>query len=136
MRKKSILITVLMMTVLLCACNQAKRMVEFPLVGTANTTSIVIERVERTDTATLLTVRGFNYPGYWIRISPDTRIVAEGKEYRLKGSKGIAIGERLSMPEDGDSCFTLISEPLPMSCKSFDYIEGHRLVEVRHLLRP
>ncbi|MBR6589211.1 MAG: TlpA family protein disulfide reductase [Bacteroidaceae bacterium] len=124
-RKKSILMAVLMMTVLLCACNQAKRMVEFPLVGTANTTSIVIERVERTDTATLLTVRGFNYPGYWIRISPDTRIVAEGKEYRLKGSKGIAIGERLSMPEDGDSCFTLISEPLPMSCKSFDYIEGY-----------
>ena len=123
-RKKSMLMTVLMMAVLLCACNQAKRMVEFPLAGTANTTSIVIERVERTDTATLLTVRGFNYPGYWIRISPDTRIVAEGKEYRLKGSKDIIIGERLSMPEDGDSCFTLISEPLPMSCQSFDYIEG------------
>lgn len=113
-----------MVAALLCACNQAQRVVDFPLVGTANTTSIVIERVERTDTATLLTVRGFNYPGYWIRISPDTRLVADGKEYRLTGSRDVVIGEKLTMPGDGDSCFTLICEPLPMSCKSFDYIEG------------
>ena len=124
---------------LLCACKQTKKVedfppmetgnrtnkvVDFPLVGTANTTDIVIERVEQTDSVTLLTMRGFGLSGRWIKITPETHLVAEGKEYKLKGSQNIVIGEPLVIPEDGDTCFILSCEPLPMDCKRFDYIGG------------
>ena len=113
MKKKSILLLLAIATLILTACNADNKVIDFPIVGTANNTSLVIERVERTDTATLLTIRGFHFPGNWIRIPAETKLMAQGKEYTLKGSIGIEIGKELYMPEDGDSCFTLMFEPLP-----------------------
>ena len=100
------------------------KVIDFPLVGASNTTSIVFERVELTDTATVLTVRGFSRPANWIKVPSYTRLVAQGKEYRLLGGRDVEIDKELYMPEDGDSCFTLLFEPLPKGCTSFDYIES------------
>ena len=124
MKKKSILLLLAIATLILTACNADNKVIDFPIVGTANNTSLVIERVERTDTATLLTIRGFHFPGNWIRIPAETKLMAQGKEYTLKGSIGVEIGKELYMPEDGDSCFTLMFEPLPEECHTFDYMEG------------
>ena len=114
----------LAVAVLLGACTRANKVIEFPLVGASNTTSIVFEKVEVTDTATLLTVRGFSQPNDWIRVSSYTHLVVQGEEYKLLGSKDVEIDELLYMPADGDSCFTLMFEPLPKGCTSFDYIES------------
>ena len=124
MKKKSILLLLAIATLILTACNADNKVIDFPIVGTANNTSLVIERVERTDTATLLTIRGFHFPGNWIRVPAETKLMAQGKEYTLKGSIGVEIGKELYMPEDGDSCFTLMFEPLPEECHTFDYMEG------------
>ncbi len=124
MKKKRILWTALLMAALLCACNQAERVVEFPFVGVANTTDVVVERVECTDSATLLTMRVHSLPGRWIRVPSDAHLVAEGKKYRLTGSQGIILDEKLVIPEDKDTCFTLMSEPLPVHCQTFDYVGG------------
>lgn len=110
--------------VLLWACSSSNRVVRFPLVGASNTRMLVFEKVELTDTATVLTVRGFNDPEHWIKVSPSIHLVAQNKEYELIGSKGVEPGKELFMPEDGDSCFTLIFEPLPNACSEFDFIDA------------
>ena len=114
----------LAVAMLLGACTRANKVIEFPLVGASNTTSIVFEKVEVTDTATLLTVRGFSSPNDWIRVPSYTHLVVQGEEYKLLGSKDVEIDELLYMPEDGDSCFTLMFEPLPEDATSFDFIES------------
>ena len=114
----------LTVAVLLGACARENKVIEFPLVGASNTTSIVFEKVGLTDTATVLTVRGFSRPNDWIRVPSYTHLAAQGIEYKLLGSKDVEIDELLYMPADGDSCFTLMFEPLPKSATSFDYIES------------
>ena len=114
----------LVVSVLLGACERGNKVTEFPLVGASNTTNLVFEKVELTDTATVLTVRAFNYPNNWIKVAPYTHLAAQGKKYELLGSKDIKIDEKIFMPEDGDSCFMLLFKPLPKGCTSFDYIEG------------
>ena len=114
----------LAVAVLLGACTRENKVIEFPLVGASNTTSIVFEKVELTDTATVLTVRGFSQPNDWIRVPSYTHLVAQGIECRLLGSRDVEIDKELYMPSDGDSCFTLLFEPLPKGCTSFDYIES------------
>ncbi len=114
----------LALAMLLGACTRDNKVIDFPLVGASNTTSIVFERVELTDTATVLTVRGFSRPNDWIRVPSYTHLVDQGIEYRLLGGRDVEIDKELYMPEDGDSCFTLLFEPLPKGCISFDYIES------------
>jgi len=121
---KTKLFLVFAVALLLGACTRENKVIEFPLVGASNTTSIVFEKVELTDTATVLTVRGFSRPANWIKVPSYTRLVAQGKEYRLLGGRDVEIDKELYMPEDGDSCFTLLFEPLPKGCTSFDYIES------------
>ena len=122
--KPTKLFLTLAVAVLLGACTRTNKVVEFPLVGASNTTSIVIERIELTDTATVLTVRGFSRPNDWIRVPSYTHLVADGKEYKLLSGIDVEIDKELYMPKDGDTCFTLLFEPLPKSIKSFDYIES------------
>ena len=122
--KPTKLFLALAVAVLLGACTRTNKVVEFPLVGASNTTNLVVEKIELTDTATLLTIRGFYRPNYWIKVPSYTHLVADGKEYKLLDGRGVEIDKELYMPEDGDSCFTLLFEPLPKSVTSFDYMES------------
>ena len=122
--KPTKLFLALAVATLLGACTRENRVIEFPLVGASNTTSIVFEKVELTDTATVLTVRGFSRPNTWIKVPSYTHLVAQGIEYKLLDSKDVEIDKELYMPADGDSCFTLLFEPLPKKSISFDYIES------------
>ena len=105
---------------LLVSCASKNKVIEYPLVGASNTTMLVFEKVELTDTATVLTVRGFYTPEHWIKVSPNIHLVTQDKEYELIGSNGVELGKELFMPEDGDSCFTLFFEfSLKLSFESF-----------------
>lgn len=113
----------LLLGLLLVSCASKNKVIEYPLIGASNTTMLVFEKVELTDTATVLTVRGFYTPEHWIKVSPNIHLVTQDKEYELIGSNGVELGKELFMPEDGDSCFTLIFEPLPNACSEFDFID-------------
>ena len=110
---------------LLAACTKGNKVVEFPLVGSSNTSMISFEKVELTDTATVLSVRAHHYPNYWIKMSTAPYLVAQDKEYKLLRCEDFELGKEVFMPEDGDSCFTLLFEPLPADCEKFDFIEGN-----------
>ena len=121
---KRIFIFALAAITLTCCCNK-ERVVEFPEVSATNTTSIIIEKVELTDSVTKVQIRGYHYPKYWILITSDTHLVADGQTYEMTGTEGIIADEKLHMPADGDSLFTLKFAPIPLNTKSFDFIEGH-----------
>ena len=120
MKKATILTTALC---LICSCNEPPQKVEFPLVGASNTGNIVIESVERTDSGHLITLRAFAERSNLTSVKPETKLIANGKEHNLVESS-IEIGKEITIREDGDTCFTLLFEPLPKECTSFDYIEG------------
>ncbi|MBQ3122242.1 MAG: hypothetical protein IJC08_06545 [Bacteroidaceae bacterium] len=109
---------------LLAACTKGNKVVEFPLVGSSNTSKLTFEKVELTDTATVLSVRVNHLPNHWIMMSTAPYLAAQDKEYKLLGCKDFELGKEVFMPEDGDSCFTLLFEPLPEDCEKFDFIEG------------
>ncbi|MEG1037589.1 MAG: TlpA disulfide reductase family protein [Mucinivorans sp.] len=100
-----------------------ERVVELPPVAANNTTSIEIERVRLTDTATVVDIKAFFRPGNWIRIDKDTYLMADGKKYTVRSAKGIVLGAEHWMPKSGESSFTINFEPLPRDTKRFDFIE-------------
>ena len=105
-------------------CCDKTRSVDFPIVGASTDNSIIIEKAELTDSVTRLHIRGYNRPGWWIRVDSKTHLMADGVRYDMTGSEGVVIDKKLSMPEDGDSLFVLNFAPLPLNTKSFDLIEG------------
>lgn len=123
---KKILILVITLLIILCmACTKpGARIVEKPYIAATNTSNLDIESVELTDTATLLNCHVNFRPGWWIRIDKDCYIEADGNKYALVSATGIEPGEKFTMPEDGQTDFTLIFEPVPFGASSIDFIEG------------
>ncbi len=101
--------------------------VDYPRYGWRNNETQELVCVERTDTATIFTFKSFFIPGWWIRVSSDTHLEAEGKRYALLHTEGITPGEELTMGEDGTAVYTLFFEPLPARTETVDYIEGEHV---------
>ncbi len=104
---------------------QAQKVVDSPYIESASSSSIDIERVTLTDSVTVLDMHGYYRPHMWIRIVPETVLMAGGKAYAARDAKGAELGKELWMPESGDSVFTLYFEPLPLDTRTFDFIEGN-----------
>lgn len=121
MKRIALVIAVIMMA----ACSPKSKTVSFPTVEASTTNSIIIEKAELTDSVTRLHIRGYHRPGWWIRVAPETHLMADGVRYDMTGAEGVVIDTKLAMPEDGDSLFVLKFAPMPINTKSFDFIEGH-----------
>ena len=122
--KRKLLLLCTVISFVMTGCGNKPRSVDFPIVGASTDNSIIIEKAELTDSVTRLHIRGYNLPGWWIRVDSKTHLMADGVRYDMIGSEGVVIDKKLSMPEDGDSLFVLNFAPLPLNTKSFDLIEG------------
>ena len=109
---------------LAASCTQRDKCVENPLIESANTMTIDISKVELSDTATVLHTDAYFHPGYWIKISSDSYLLADGKRYALTGTEGIEADSLFWMPKSGEASFRLTFEPLPRGTRSFDFIES------------
>ena len=96
-----------------CSSPQEK-IVEFPLADLSNTTTVFVSKVALTDSATVLSVEARYIPHYWIRISSDSYLMADGRKYLMTGADGIKPDENFWMPESGKASFSLTFEPLPL----------------------
>ena len=120
--------SILLALLLLAGCTAPlPERVEYPRYGWRNNETQEIVRVERTDTATIFTFKSFYIPGWWIRVSSDTHLEAEGRRYALLHTEGIIPDKELTMGEDGTATYTLFFEPLPARVKTVDYIEGEHV---------
>ena len=98
--------------------------IENPFIESANTMTLDIAKVELSDTATVLYTDAYFRPHYWIKISSESYLQADGKKYALKGTQGIEADSLFWMPETGEASFRLSFDPLPRDTRSFDFIES------------
>ncbi|MDE6341169.1 MAG: TlpA family protein disulfide reductase [Muribaculaceae bacterium] len=82
--------------------------------------------VERTDSSTRVGVRLQNHPNFWVRVSPDTRLMATEDttlQYNLIATENIQTGSEIWMPESGQHDGVLIFEKVPDNIKVVDLVE-------------
>lgn len=118
--------SILVLALLGCVLLQAKqKVVEQPAFVARNSSTIEIDRVILSDTATVLDVKAFFRPHYWIQISPDSYLMADnGEKYFIRSGNGITLGDKFWMPDSGEASFSLVFPPLPATVKALDFIES------------
>lgn len=106
---------------------QAKeRVIDQPPFLAWSSSSLEIDKVVLTDTATVLHIKAFYRPKYWIKIVSGTFLkVANGEMYPLRRGVGITLDKEFWMPESGEAEFQLVFPPLPDGIESFDFSEGN-----------
>lgn len=114
-----------MLLLYVCSNYAKERIIERPPFISWSSTSIEIEKIVLTDTATVFHIQAFYQPNYWIQISPDSYLKADnGEKYYIKTGVGITLGKNFWMPKSGEASFQLIFPPLPESVKTIDFIES------------
>ena len=118
----------LLSSLLLCMCCtiQAKnKVIEQPPFVVSNTTSIEVNQVEISDTATVLHIFAKYRPKNWIKIASGSYLQDNnGKTYQLRSGIGITPDAEFWMPESGEAEFQLVFPLLPASVTSIDFTEG------------
>ena len=92
------------------------------IVRSAN--SLELEKVEVSDTATVLHLRAYYY-GSWINIDKNGFLSdVQGNKYNLISSEGLEIGHEYNMVPNEEKEFSLIFPPIPSNLVTIDYSEG------------
>jgi thiol-disulfide isomerase/thioredoxin len=116
----------------LCICaaiacpGQRPAIVERPAFDVRNSATLEIDRIEISDTATVLHINAFFNPKDWIAISGETYIRESGSSAKLPitRSEGINTDEQYRMPKSGKASFRLFFPPLPAGVTRIDLIES------------
>lgn len=93
----------------------------------ANSTdnTLTVTRIELSDTATVVSFHAKHKPGWWIRLSRSTVLVDDaGRRYATRCGIGIGLSKRFTMPKSGEADFKVSFNPLPLSTRYIDMIEG------------
>lgn len=118
------MITLLLFAAILPAvCFGKGKPVTNPLHGVTKTTEYIdLRSVELTDTATIVKMDVAYLINYWMQLD-SLKIVADGKDYALKGSEGFTFGTHIFTPVSLRIPFTVWFEPLPATTRYFDIYE-------------
>lgn len=109
----------------LCSLQAKDRTVNRPPFIARNTSTVEIDRIVASDTATVLDIKAFFTPHYWIRISGESYLLGDdGKKYPIRSGNGITLDKEFWMPDSGEASFSLIFAALPPSVKVIDFIES------------
>ena len=122
---RSFIITILLAFVAMAG--QARKTIvwESPSVAYSAIPYFQIQKVEMTKEKTAMYVRMALLPGYGFRISEDSYLQTNGKQYRIIGSDSIPLGgDFIIMDDSGMKDFVLHFKPLPLDTKEFDFMEG------------
>lgn len=115
----------LLIVLLYCTTMQAKeRVVELPAFDAWSSTSIEIQKIVLSDTATTVYIDAFYRPHNWIKIAKDSYLQADGKQYKLLSGIGMEPDKEIWMPESGTYSFQMIFPPLPENTTTVDFTEG------------
>ena len=101
-----------------------ERVVEQPAFDAWNSTTLEIDKIVLSDTATVFYIDAYYRPKYWIQVAKETTLQADGKTYPIKAGDGINLSEKFWMPESGEAEFQLLFPPIPENVTSLDFSEG------------
>ena len=107
-----------------CTSEKRPRIIERPVYGLQSSKTLEIDKIELTDSSTVLHMDAYFTPKQWIRVDSGTYIQAGEQKYLIQGAKNIVLNEYHWMPESGEDHFTLVFPPLPKGTKSIDFIES------------
>ena len=123
---KQTIITILL--ALVAMAGQAKKTIvwENPSVAYSAIPYFQIQKVEMTKEKTAMYVRMDHLlPGFRFRISKDSYLQTNGKQYSIIGSDSIPLGgDYIILDDTGRKDFVLYFKPLPLDTKEFDFMEG------------
>ncbi|MDE6395243.1 MAG: hypothetical protein K2K77_07875, partial [Duncaniella sp.] len=92
--------------------------------GSANTENLSFDRIELTDSSTILHGVVHFRPGWWVRISPTSEIRVDGTAYPLVSIDGAVAGENITVPDSGVIHFAMTFPAIPADAKSLDFSEN------------
>ncbi|MDR1896535.1 MAG: TlpA family protein disulfide reductase [Prevotellaceae bacterium] len=98
--------------------------VERPAFNVRKSHHLEVEKVILNDTATILFMKGFHLPHYWIRISPEAYIRTEKGKYPVKYAQDIVLGKKTFTNDEGEHVFSLIFPPVDPKTERFDLDDG------------
>lgn len=124
---KQFLLTALFLSFLCCATQAKEKIIKCPPFLAWSSTSIEVDKVVLSDTATVLHIKAFYRPKNWIKIDSQSFLRDNnGETYPLRTGIGITPDKEFWMPESGEAEFQLIFPPLPASVTSIDFSESDR----------
>lgn len=87
--------------------------------------TLSIDKIELTDSSTILDMSFYSLPQNAIRLIPETYLLGKntGKEYKIKSTDGFQLGEWINIPETGFIESKFFFEPLDESDLTVDFIE-------------
>jgi len=123
--KKVIIITLCIWG--LYSCGQKRpAVIERPIFDVWNSTTLEIDKIELSDSATVFHIDAYYHPNNWIRIDKETYIRESGSDEKLliTSAEGINLDEETYMPESGTISFKLFFPPLNPKITKIDFIES------------
>lgn len=122
--KRIILITSFLLCVL-CTTQAKDRVIDRPPFLAWSSTSIEVDKMVISDTATVVHIKAFYRPKNWIKIAKGSFLKDnKGQLYPIRNGIGITLDQEFWMPESGEGAFQLIFPPIPESVTSVDFSEG------------
>lgn len=112
-----------MLVSIAAGCKRETNVVEYPAVDFYTTETLDINRIELTDSTTVLHFSAVYIPKFWIRLDKGTHIVADGRKLPCIGSDRLALGEKFYIPESGRDTFSLTFPAVPKGTESIDFSE-------------
>lgn len=110
---------------ILCTMQAKDRIIERPPYLTWSSTSIEIDKMVISDTATIVHIKAFYRPKNWIRIAKGSFLRDNnGQLYPIRSGIGITLDKEFWMPESGEAEFQLLFPPIPETVTSVDFSEG------------
>jgi len=100
--------------------------VERPVFEVWNSRILEVEKIEFTDTSTVIWFKAFFTPREYIRIDAGSYIRESGTDEKLfaTGSFGVHLGEDFYMPENGETLFKVFFPALRKDITRIDFIES------------
>jgi len=110
---------------ILSGCAKSSRIVERPEVVGRNTTSLEIDKIVLSDTATVLYIKTvFTQEDYRIKIDSNSVLIDDqGKQYHILSTEGVPMTGDF-MPVKGETKFSLTFPPIAANAVYIDFSEG------------
>lgn len=105
----------------------SQTVIENPKTGMSTSSYLKLEKVEISDSATILYFHIQFRPNNWISIPKQTYIQPIGSEEKLfaTGTIDIPLGEKYTIPESGEKSYAVIFPKIDPTTKKIDYGEGN-----------
>lgn len=109
----------------LCSTQAKDRIIERPPFVAWSSTTIEIDKMVISDTATVVYIKAFYHPKYWIKIAKGSFLQDDnGKIYPVRRGIGLTLDKEFWMPDSGEGEFQLVFPPIPENITRLDFSEG------------